>query len=170
VGRRAPSLIARRVTAPRCSFETQATFVPGTPDHLAGVAAYYNTRNWHYLYVTAEDDGTPVLTALSCSVGHLTAHPVRIPLQPGRPVVLRAELDGPVLRFSHDLDGTGAQLLPLDLDATILSDEHADELHDGQLRALGFTGTMLGLWVQDLDGAGVYADFAYATYREEDGS
>ncbi len=36
-----------------------------------------------------------------------------------------------------------------------------------QLRVLGFTGAMLGLWVQDLDGSGVHADFAYATYREE---
>ncbi|MEU0966825.1 hypothetical protein ABZ357_15910 [Streptomyces sp. NPDC005917] len=36
----------------------------------------------------------------------------------------------------------------------------------GQLRVLGFTGAMLGLWVQDLDGSGVHADFAYATYQE----
>ncbi|WP_343240194.1 hypothetical protein [Streptomyces sp. SID12488] len=26
------------------------TFDPRTPDHLAGLTAYYNTRNWHYLY------------------------------------------------------------------------------------------------------------------------
>ncbi|KUO05534.1 glycoside hydrolase family 43 protein [Streptomyces caeruleatus] len=165
-GRRAPSLVARRVTAPRCSFETRVTFVPRTPDHLAGLTAYYNTRNWHYLYVTADDAGSPVLTALSCAAGRLTAHPARIPLRPGHPVVLRAELDGPALRFLHDTDGTGPHPLPFDLDATILSDEHADEFHDGQLRVLGFTGAMLGLWVQDLDGAGVHADFAYATYRE----
>ena len=69
----------------------------------------------------------------------------------------------PVLRFSCDT-GQGMSVLPLELDATVLSDEHADELHDGQLRVLGFTGAMLGLWAQDLDGAGVYADFAYVTY------
>ncbi|WP_406011005.1 glycoside hydrolase family 43 protein [Streptomyces sp. NBC_00637] len=165
-GRRSPSLVARRVTAARCSFETRLTFVPRTPDHLAGLTAYYNTRNWHYLYVTAEDDGSPVLSALSCAAGRLTAHPVRIPLASGLPVTLRAELDGPALRFSCDTDGTGPRPLPLALDATVLSDEHADEFHDGQLRVLGFTGAMLGLWVQDLDGAGVRADFAYATYQE----
>jgi xylan 1,4-beta-xylosidase len=49
--------------------------------------------------------------------------------------------------------------------ATVLSDEHADEFHDGQLRVLGFTGAMPGLWVQDLDGAGVPVDFTHATYR-----
>jgi xylan 1,4-beta-xylosidase len=91
-----------------------------------------------------------------------------VPLAPGAPVVLRAELDGPVLRFSYDA-GSGPRALPLALDATVLSDEAADEFHDGQLRVLGFTGAMLGLWVQDLDGAGVHADFGYATYEEVTG-
>ncbi|MEU0811624.1 glycoside hydrolase family 43 protein [Streptomyces sp. NPDC005970] len=163
VGRRSPSLLARRMTARRCSFETSLTFAPRTPDHLAGLTAYYNTRNWHYLYVTARDDGSPVLRALSCEAGQLTAHDPAIPLEPGRPVVLHAALDVPVLRFSYDT-GEGLRTLPLELDATVLSDEHADEFHDGQLRVLGFTGAMLGLWAQDLDGAGVHADFAYATY------
>ncbi|WP_329280879.1 glycoside hydrolase family 43 protein [Streptomyces sp. NBC_01451] len=163
-GRRSPSLVARRVTSAHCSFETRVTFDPHTPDHLAGVTAYYNTRNWHYLYVTSADDGSPVLHVLSCEQGARTAHPVRVPLAPGTPVVLRAELDGPVLRFSYDTGG-GAETLPLELDATVLSDEAADEFHDGQLRVLGFTGAMLGLWVQDLDGAGVHADFGHATYE-----
>ncbi|WP_105969498.1 glycoside hydrolase family 43 protein [Streptomyces geranii] len=165
VGRRRPSLVARRVTERRCSFETMVAFEPRSPDHLAGLTAYYNTRNWHYLCLTAEDDGGLLLTALSCDAGALTAHPVRVPLEGGRPVVLRAELDGPDLRFSYALGDGNPQVLPLDLDATILSDEHADEFHDGQLRVLGFTGAMFGLWVQDLDGAGAHADFAYATYR-----
>ncbi|ADI12894.1 putative glycosyl hydrolase [Streptomyces bingchenggensis BCW-1] len=93
------------------------------------------------------------------------AHPVTVPLEAGHPIVLRAVLDGPSLCLSYDT-GDGAHSLPLTLDATVLSDEHADEFHDGQLRVLGFTGAMLGLWVQDLDGAGVHADFAYATYEE----
>ena len=164
VGRRTPSLLARRVTAPHCSFETSMTFSPRTPDHMAGLTAYYNTRNWHYLYVTAEDDGSPVLRALSCEAGRLVAQKPAVPLEPGRPVALRAEIDVPVLRFSYDT-GPGPQVFPVELDATILSDEHADEFHDGQLRVLGFTGAMLGLWAQDLDGAGAHADFAYATYR-----
>jgi xylan 1,4-beta-xylosidase len=66
--------------------------------------------------------------------------------------------------WTYDTGG-GVQALPIELDATVLSDEHADEFHDGQLRVLGFTGAMWGLWVRDLDGAGVHADFAYATYR-----
>ncbi|WP_327693216.1 glycoside hydrolase family 43 protein [Streptomyces sp. NBC_00459] len=166
-GRRTPSLVARRVTARNCSFETALTFTPRTPDHLAGLTAYYNTRNWHYLYVTAEDDGSPVLRALSCAAGKLTAHPPVIPIEAGHPVLLRAELDGSDLHFSYDTGRRGIRPLGPCLDATVLSDEHADEFHDGQLRVLGFTGAMLGLWVQDLDGAGVHADFTHATYRTE---
>ncbi|WTK76320.1 hypothetical protein OG407_47310 [Streptomyces sp. NBC_01515] len=37
------------------------------------------------------------------------------------------------------------------------------------VRVLGFTGAMLGLWVQDLDGAGVHADFGYAMYEAMSG-
>ncbi|WP_411151225.1 glycoside hydrolase family 43 protein [Streptomyces sp. A30] len=166
VGRRTSSLVARRVTASRCTFETRLTFTPHTPDHLAGLTAYYNTRNWHYLYVTADDDGTSLLAALSCTAGRLTAHPVKVPLGKGLPVTLHAEFAAEILRFSYRTVEGEAQPLPFDLDTTILSDEHADEFHDGQLRVLGFTGAMLGLWVQDLDGTGVHADFAYATYRE----
>ncbi|MEU1161089.1 glycoside hydrolase family 43 protein [Streptomyces sp. NPDC005921] len=163
VGRRTPSLVARRVTASRCSLRTSLTFAPRSPDHMAGLTAYYNTRNWHYLHVTAQDDGSPVLRALSCEAGGLIAHRPTVPLAPGRAVVLQAELELPVLRLSYDT-GQGMRVLPLELDATVLSDEHADEFHDGRLRVLGFTGAMLGLWAQDLDGAGVHADFAYATY------
>ncbi|MPY58048.1 glycoside hydrolase family 43 protein [Streptomyces spongiae] len=163
-GRRAPSLVARRVTAQQCVFSTELSFAPGTSDHMAGLTAYYNTHNWHYLYVTAEDDGSPVLKALSCVAGRTLAHPPQVPLEPGRPVTLYAELDGPSLRFSYGI-GHGPSVLSVDLDATVLSDEHADEFHDGQLTVFGFTGAMLGLWVQDLDGTGVYADFSHATYR-----
>ncbi|MCL8014953.1 glycoside hydrolase family 43 protein [Streptomyces sp. AS02] len=165
-GRRAPSLVARRVTDRRCRFETELSFAPRTSDHLAGLTAYYNTRNWHYLFVSADDDGTPYLGALTSAAGQLTAHPVHVPLDPGAAVVLRAEFDGPVLRFSYGTADGEQRALPLELDATILSDEHADEFVDGQLRVFGFTGAMLGLWVQDLDHSGAHADFAYAAYRE----
>ncbi|TDT97476.1 xylan 1,4-beta-xylosidase [Streptomyces sp. 846.5] len=166
VGRRAPSLVARRVTDPDCAFSADVDFRPRGGDHLAGITAYYNTRNWHYLYVTADDNGAPLLQALSCSAGHLTAHPPTVPLEPGRTVTLHAQLAGPALRFGYDTgDGAGRRTLPLELDATVLSDEHADEFHDGVLRVFGFTGAMLGLWVLDLDGAGVHADFGRVTYR-----
>lgn len=52
-------------------------------------------------------------------------------------------------------------------DATVLSDEHAQEIHGGQIRAMGFTGAFVGLWVWDLSGHGHHADYDQATFHAE---
>ncbi|MFB6977620.1 beta-xylosidase family glycoside hydrolase [Streptomyces scopuliridis] len=44
-------------------------------------------------------------------------------------------------------------------DASVLSGEHAEEFVNGRIRSLGFTGTFAGLWVWDLTGKGLSADF-----------
>jgi xylan 1,4-beta-xylosidase len=165
VGRQRPSLVARRVTAQRCALETAMEFRPDSFRQLAGVTAYYNTRNWHYAYVTADDDGRAVLEVLSCDGGSLTEYrQSRIVLdEPGR-IGLRVEFDGPAVTFACQLDGGAWQRLPVTLDATILSDEHAALKVDGEPEAWGFTGAFVGLWVQDLGRDGGYADFDWARY------
>ena len=166
VGRQAPSLVARRVGATHCSLETVLEFDPVDHRQLAGITAYYNTLNWHHLYLTRADDGRTVLELLSSDNGRRTAHPeLTVDASGVDRVGLRAVFDGPVVRFDYDL-GAGWQRLPVDLDATILSDEHAALIIDGEPAAWGFTGAFLGLWVQDLGGDGAYADFDLATYRE----
>lgn len=57
------------------------------------------------------------------------------------------------------------QELPAKLDATILSDEHAAVVVDGEPDAGGFTGAFVGLRVQVLGADGGYADFDSATCR-----
>ncbi|MDG4810671.1 glycoside hydrolase family 43 protein [Micromonospora sp. WMMD1120] len=167
VGRQAPSLVARRVGAMRCSLETVVEFDPVDHRQLAGIAAYYNTLNWHHLYLTRDDDGRTVLELLSSDNGRRTPYPeLTIDVSGVTRVGLRAVFDGPVVRFDYDL-GTGWQQVPVELDATILSDEHAALIIDGEPAAWGFTGSFLGLWVQDLGGDGAYADFDLATYREQ---
>ncbi|MGW0436790.1 glycoside hydrolase family 43 protein [Micromonospora sp. NPDC003197] len=181
VGKQWPSLVARRVGAARCELSTVVEFEPGDHRHLAGITAYYNTLNWHYLYLTRADDGRTVLELLSSDSGRRTPYPDLTVDVGGNGsngsngatgsnggvsrVGLRAAFDGPVVRFSYDL-GAGWQQLPVELDATILSDEHAALIIDGEPAAWGFTGAFLGLWVQDLGNDGVYADFDHATYLE----
>jgi xylan 1,4-beta-xylosidase len=167
VGRQCPSLVGRRVGAERCTLETVVEFAPVNHRHLAGLTAYYNTMNWHYLYLTRADDGRVVLELLSSDHGRRTAHPeLTVDAADAARVGLRAQFDGPVVRFGYDL-GAGWRDLPVELDATILSDEHAALVVDGEPAAWGFTGAFLGLWVQDLGNDGVYADFDHATYRED---
>ncbi|MFC7546836.1 glycoside hydrolase family 43 protein [Plantactinospora sp. GCM10030261] len=166
VGRQAPSLVARRAAAARCSLETVVEFTPASHRHLAGVTGYYNSMNWHHLYLTRADDGRVVLELLSADSGRRTAYPeLTVDASDAGRVGLRVAFDGPVLRFAYDL-GAGWRDLPVELDATILSDEHAAVVVDGEPEAWGFTGAFLGLWVQDLAGDGGYADFDEATYRE----
>lgn len=163
-GTQRPSLVACRATARRCSLEATVEFAPRNFRQLAGVTAYYNTRNWHFAAITADDDGARVLDVFSSDSGTITAHPgsrVRIPGT--TPVALAADLDGPVLRFRYDAGG-GWHTLPLALDATILSDEHARVQENGAPEVWGFTGAFLGLWCQDLGADGAYADFDRARY------
>ncbi|WFE99884.1 glycoside hydrolase family 43 protein [Micromonospora sp. WMMD964] len=167
VGRQAPSLVARRVEAMHCSLETVVEFDPADHRQLAGITAYYNTLNWHHLYLTRDDDGRTVLELLSSDNGRRTPYPdLTVDVGGVTRVGLRAVFDGPVVRFDYDL-GAGWQPAGVDLDATILSDEHAALIIDGEPAAWGFTGSFLGLWVQDLGGDGAYADFDLATYREQ---
>ncbi len=166
VGRQAPSLVARRVGSTHCSLETELEFRPAGHRHLAGITGYYNTANWHYAYVTRADDGRTVLELLSCNGGKLCDYPkLTVDIGDTARIRLRVTFDGPALRFAYDA-GEGWCDLPVELDATILSDEHAATVVDGEPAAWGFTGAFLGLWVQDLGADGAYADFDYATYQE----
>jgi xylan 1,4-beta-xylosidase len=166
VGRQRPSLVARRVTATRCALETVVEFHPTTVRQLAGVTGYYNMANWHHLYLTRTDDGRRELQLLTSESGRRRAYPeLNVDASGADRVGLRAVFDGPVLRFGYDL-GDGWRDLPVDLDATILSDEHAARIVDGEPAAWGFTGAFVGLWVQDIGADGGYADFDSATYRE----
>jgi xylan 1,4-beta-xylosidase len=166
--RQRPSLVARRVTAFRCELETVVEFNPRNYRQLAGLTAYYNSRNWYYLYVTADDDGRPLLDLLACDNGRVSTVPgVRRPLTGGLGVGLRARFDGPSLTFAwagRPGEGPWQDAGPT-LDATTLSDEYAANVVAGEPEAWGFTGAFLGLWVQDLGAENAHADFTGATYR-----
>ncbi|MFJ4621096.1 family 43 glycosylhydrolase [Streptomyces sp. NPDC088812] len=160
-----PSLVARRVTSPHCTFEATMEFRPHGFQHLAGITAYYNSRNWYFLHVTADDRGQAVLRVAACDRGSLTVDEAgQEPL--GDLTRLRLGLDfaGRRLTFRHDTGG-GWRSIGSPLDTAVLSDEHAEEFVDGRIRSLGFTGAFAGLWVWDLEGRGRPADFDEAVFR-----
>lgn len=160
-----PSLVARRVTSARCSFEATMEYRPLGFQHLAGITAYYNTRNWYHLHVTVDDEGRTVLRAASCDRGVLSVDEAgQAQLGVTTRLRLGVDFDGAELRFRYDTGGGWHPFGPA-LDATVLSDEHAEHIEDGQIRSLGFTGAFVGLWAWDLTGAGHHADFDEVTYR-----
>jgi xylan 1,4-beta-xylosidase len=160
-GKRTPSLVAQRVTARNGVFEARIAFTPETVHQSAGITAYYNGFNWHYLQIALEE-GRPWLSLVTTDGGRRTA--VRI-AEVGGEVDLRITFDGPKLRFAYRADHWFD--LVEERDATILSDEHATWVEPGLLHAFGFTGAFVGLWVQDLAAEGGYADFDHATYRPD---
>lgn len=170
LGRFQPSLVARRVVAADCEFEAVMEFEPRNYRQLAGITAYYNTRNWYYLHVTADDDGTPVLDLLACDSGQVRFVPgVRVPVPARGPVRLRSRFEGRSLTFAYAFPGATWHEAGPPLDATTLSDEYAATVVNGEPDAWGFTGAFVGLWVQDLGREGAYADFDRATYRATTG-
>lgn len=138
---------------------------PSGFQHLAGITAYYNSRNWYFLHVTADDDGRAVLRVAAADRGAVTVDEAgQVPLGAVARLRLGLDLDGPRLRFRHDT-GAGWRSLGPALDATVLSDEHAEEFVDGRIRSLGFTGAFAGLWAWDLTGHGLPADFDEVVLR-----
>ncbi|XVU27967.1 glycoside hydrolase family 43 protein [Actinoplanes sp. CA-054009] len=152
------SLVARRVQHKRATFEATVEFRPETFQQMAGITAYYNSRNWYFLRVGWDEELGTIVDVLSCERGRLRMHGPVVPV-PSSPVPLRFELDGGVLRASCGETEWGP------FDATILSDEHAQESDGGVPRIWGFTGAFFGLWVQDFTGEGRAADFSAATYK-----
>lgn len=167
MGRQRPSLVARRLVSARCEFQAVMEFTPRNYRQLAGITAYYNSRNWYFLHVTADDDGTPVVDLLACDSGRVAVVPgVRRALDGDR-LALRLRFEGPQLHFSYAREhGTWTPAGPA-LDATTLSDEYAAQVADGEPAAWGFTGAFVGLWVQDLGAEGAYADFDSASYKAD---
>ncbi len=97
--------------------------------------------------------------------GLRTAHPAATVEVPAGPLGLRVDLSGPTLRFSYDA-GEGWRGVPVELDATILSDEHV--AHTGVVAGRdhpGFTGAFVGMWVMDMAADGFHADFDHARYE-----
>lgn len=159
-----PSLVARRVTELRCAFEASLAYRPLAFQHLAGITAYYNTQNWYFLHVTADDEGRQVLRVAASDRGVVRVDEAGQHVLQGDTVRLGLDLDGARLRFRYLDSDENWQPIGGDFDATVLSDEHAEDIVDGQIRSMGFTGALVGLWAWDLDGRGDPADFDEACY------
>jgi xylan 1,4-beta-xylosidase len=150
-GKRATSLLGRRVTAMRETFCADVDFRATGPHQSAGITAFYNSRHWFFLALTR--DG---LVLTGCDRGKRTVLHGETGVRDH--AGLRLEFDGPVLRFAADT-GEGWRDLGVTADATILSDEYVQEMVDGQAWTFGFTGAFAGLWVQDLANEGATAEF-----------
>ncbi len=156
------SLVARRQQAFRYSAETSVEVTPSNFQQAAGLICYYNATKFHFLQITADDNGgrqVQVLSAMPQEGGcSLITEPVAIR---SGPVGLRVEIDHEAARFAYRPHGSADWCtVPQLFDASILSDE-------ATLPGLpNFTGAFVGMACFDVSGANMPADFSYFHYRE----
>lgn len=160
------ALLARRQTHFCYQATTKVRFEPVDYLQQAGLICYYNTHKYHYCYLSYDEvTQRRHLAIMSCNAGPTwdtefpqfeTLKAIEIP-QTGE-IALRAEIHFDRLVFSWSTDEVTWHLLPVRLDASILSDEA------GTGAGCNFTGAFVGLTCQDLSGQKRYADFQYLEY------
>jgi xylan 1,4-beta-xylosidase len=157
------SLVARRQEHFRFTATTRLEYSPEDFQQAAGLVYYYNSTKFHYLHVTA-DGGARQLQLLSAQASEVCTGEIAVSALPDGAIELRAIVDNDVLRFAWRADADPQwQMLPLVLDASMLSDEVT-------VSGLpNFTGSFVGMACQDVSGAGIPADFEWFRYEGRDG-
>jgi len=164
------SVALRRLQAFRAEAETVVEFSPTSFQQMAGLAAYYNTQNWAFAYVTHDEKAGRILRLSTTDDGLLRDQPEVIQLGAQQRVRLKVRFDLTKFQFSYDLgDGAWKPFGP-ELPLKMLSDEYATRFaRENIATSFGFTGAFVGLVCQDLTGGKLHADFDSFTYRELQG-
>ncbi len=152
------ALVGRRLQALDARLRTALRFDPEDFQQMAGICAYYDTRNWVYLRLSRDATLGRTLALLQSENGvYRELLPQEVPVEGAHPVQLGVVYRGGQFWFEYSLGGAWTQIGD-PLDAGLLSDEHCG--------GLSFTGTFLALTCQDLSGRGLSAEFAWAEYVE----
>jgi xylan 1,4-beta-xylosidase len=160
------ALVARRQTGWRYSAETVLEFEPRDYNTMAGLTAYYNRHQFHYLFVSTNESGRRLLSVQSCP-GNWPEGNLNRPIGdgiviPDGPVQLGVDVDMTKLQFRWaGADSTWDDVGPV-LDAAVLSDE------GGRGEHANFTGCFVGMAAQDQSGQGHTADFASFSYHNRE--
>ncbi len=164
------SLIGRRQQAFRCEAETSVEYTPQTYQQMAGLMYYYNSQNYYYLrFGWNEDLASATLAIIGNDRGvYYEYTDQEVPLETGRPVLLRLTLNHAELQFAYRSEGSEWKPIGPLLDASKISDEYATHLVDGYFTDWGFTGAFICLCAHDLSGGRLHADFDYFVYRERE--
>lgn len=150
------SMIVTRVEEHRATFEARFDAEPTSTRELAGLIAWYDRNGWIWLQLGWDADYGRHIRVVSRDGARTTrSAPVAAP---DGPVRLRADLDGPDLRFAVAAVGDAHWTdVPGTHPAWTLSDDHGDRLR--------FTGLFFGVRADDLDGRGWSADIADISLR-----
>ena len=159
LSRHRQSLVGRRLQAHYAEAETCLEFEPEHFQQLAGLAAYYNTRNWVYLRVSRDEALGKSLNILVCDNGKYSeALKQDLSIEGALRVYLKVSFERETFRFTYATEPGAWQEIGPRFEAGKLSDDYC--------LGLSFTGTFIALCAQDLSGTRKHADFDYLLYRE----
>lgn len=155
------ALVARRQQAFCYTASTCVEFEPESFKQMAGLTCFYSTENFHYLYISHDEEKGKCLSILSCEKENF-GYPLEMDIcvEGLKRLYLRAKVDYDKLQFYYSKDETNWEAIGPILDASILSDEHA--------KGWGFTGAFVGICCQDLSGECKHADFDWFEYKERE--
>ncbi|MBQ7378980.1 MAG: glycoside hydrolase family 43 protein [Clostridia bacterium] len=156
------AMVARRITSHACEITVKMEFKPTTFQQMAGLTVFYDTFNFFYLYLSAENDGSRALRI--CARNNLQFFdPLDgcYPIGHNKAIWLRVRITGCQLQFFCSFDGEHYVAVGNKMDCSNLADEGYSEIgHEGH------TGTLVGMACQDLTGHGNHADFFSFTYQD----
>ena len=153
------SMLARRLQAFECEAETCLEFEPDHPQQMAGLILYYDTQDYLYLRVTYHEEKGLCLGIIQSRYGvYDELLEEDIPLQQGNRIHLKVVIDHDRACFYYRLKDNQSSWIQVGewTDITHLCDESPEYIR--------FTGTYIGLCVQDLGGSRKHADFDYFRY------
>jgi xylan 1,4-beta-xylosidase len=152
------SMVARRLQAFECEAETCLEFAPDHPQQMAGLILYYDTQDYLYLRVTVHEDKGLSLGIIQSMYGVYDELVEDIPMLSGSQIRLKTIVQHDRACFYYALgDHVDSWIQVGDwTDITHLCDESPEYIR--------FTGTYIGLCVQDLGGTRKHADFDYFRY------
>ncbi|UBV42336.1 glycoside hydrolase family 43 protein [Deinococcus taeanensis] len=153
------ALVGRRLQALHARMRTELSFDPQDFQQMAGLCAYYDSRNWVQLRLSRDEHAGRALNVTSCENGVYREHlPQDVPVGDAGAVGLEVRYSGHTFAFAYRAAGAGWTPVGPAFPAGLLSDEHCG--------GLSFTGTFLALTCQDLSGQRRPATFHWAEYRE----
>jgi xylan 1,4-beta-xylosidase len=155
------SLVARRQQSFNCEVETAIEFNPEHFQQMAGLVVYYDTNDYVYLRISNDEELGKCLNIIQTKNGQYDELLEKdIPLQEGKTCKLKAVIERENLQFYYTNSQNDDKWNKIGsvIDICHLSDEYGDYIR--------FTGTFIGLCVQDLSGSKKHADFEYFIYKE----
>ncbi len=156
------SLIARRQMSFRYTAQTCVEFEPDTFQQAAGLICMYDTTNFYYLYISADEKIGKCLSILTCRNGNFQSGlKDTVSIKGWKNCHLKAQVEYHELKFFYSPDEKSWKSIGPVFDASTLSDEFGPGGADAH-----FTGAFVGICCQDLSGKKLAADFDYFEYQE----